>query len=165
MIRRLCRLIAVVACLVVVFGAADGQAIVRHSQLSCAPYDQLERQCRCRGSDGYLVAYGRRYCDRSLHATGWTPAGERWRDQTLVCLQRSLAREISRHGRCDCANVREIAWKSHVQCYTQAAASVCSLPLSDLLKIYAIIDSLDLLSPYGFSQMLAIMNVCAWGRH
>jgi len=61
---------------------------------------------------------------------------------------------------CDCQNARNIAWQTHVRCYTEASASVCRLPLSDLLKIYSIIDAPDLLSPYGFSQVLAIAKTC-----
>jgi hypothetical protein len=130
--------------------------------LSCDFYDQLDKQCGCREADQYFVSYGRRYCERFLNSTGWTAAGNKWRDRTLVCLQDTLARGIMRTngGACDCKRAKDIAWQTHVQCYTQSSASVCKLPVSDLARIYGIIDVWDLLSPYGISQFFSIAKAC-----
>jgi len=149
------------ACLLSAIGIANAQ-LRGQSQLSCAFYNRLEQQCNCNGTDGYFIAYGLRYCERFLKSTGWTPAGTKWRDQTLICLQQSLSPALPQgpSAACDCQNARNIAWQTHVRCYTEASASVCRLPLSDLLKIYSIIDAPDLLSPYGFSQVLAIAKTC-----
>ena len=151
----------VMACLLSAIGIANAQ-LRGQSQLSCAFYNRLEQQCNCNGTDGYFIAYGLRYCERFLKSTGWTPAGTKWRDQTLICLQQSLSPALPQgpSAACDCQNARNIAWQTHVRCYTEASASVCRLPLSDLLKIYSIIDAPDLLSPYGFSQVLAIAKTC-----
>jgi hypothetical protein len=137
------------------------------SNLSCDLYGRLEQQCNCKGTDNYLISYGRRYCDRFLNSTGWTAAGAKWRDQTLTCLQTSLIqalpRDVSRA--CDCGKIRDIAWQTHVRCYTQPSASVCQLPFSDLAKIYEIVDASDLFDPRGFSQALAIANACVRERN
>jgi hypothetical protein len=132
------------------------------SDLNCDFYDRMEAYCGCHGTDGYLISYGRRYCDRFLGSSGWTPAGARWRDETLICLQKSLARDFvhGSSGTCDCAKIRNIAWQTHIGCYTQPSASVCDLPLSDLTKIYGIIDAVDLLGPSGLSQAFAIASAC-----
>ena len=147
--------------------AADAQR-ARQPPLNCGLYDRMERQCKCNGTDDYFIKYGRRYCERFLKSTGWTPAGSKWRDHTLLCLQQSLARDL-RNGRtsgpCDCRNMRQIASATHVRCYTQASPSVCQLPLSDLLKIYQGVDAVDLLSPYGSSQVLSIVGACLLAGH
>jgi len=156
---------ALAACFLNASGVGNAQP-TRQSEMNCALYDRLDRQCGCKGTDEYFVSYGRRYCQRFLRSSGWTSAGTRWRDQTLVCLQQSLSRAMHQDAAhvCSCQNTRDIAWQSHVRCYTQASASVCRLPLSDLLKIYSIIDAADLLNPFGFSQVLAIANTCLTQR-
>ena len=131
-------------------------------QLSCELYDKLAERCTCKGSDDYLLGYGRKYCERFLHSTDWSAAGTKWRDSTLVCLQRSLLRALAhtRQRACDCEKIRNIAWQTHARCYTQPLTSVCRLPLSDLRKIYGIVDASDLLAPSGISQIFAIAGVC-----
>jgi hypothetical protein len=135
-------------------------------ELSCNLYNRLEHDCNCKGTDNYLIGYGRRYCDRFLNSTGWSDAGARWRDQTLICLQTSIARALLHRPKraCDCKKTRDIAWQSHVRCYTQPSASVCHLPFADLARIYRIIDARDLFDPGGFSQVLAVANACLQQR-
>jgi hypothetical protein len=159
------RVLLVAACTGIATLASCGILAARpfnKPSLSCGFYDRLDAYCGCRGADGYLIGYGRRYCDRFLNSSGWTPAGTKWRDETLICLQKSLARTVLQGppGACDCAKTRDIAWQTHISCYTQPSASVCDLPLSDLTRIYRIIDAADLLSPDGFSQALAIASIC-----
>jgi hypothetical protein len=131
------------------------------ARLSCAFYDQLSNSCKCGGKDDYLLSYGRKYCDKFLNSTGWSPAGALWRDRTLVCLQKSLAQKLPRStGGCDCSKIKEVAFETHIQCYTQASASICRLPSSDIAKIYGIIDATDLFSSSGIKQMISIANIC-----
>jgi hypothetical protein len=139
---------------------------VRQPRLGCDLYNQIDRHCNCRGADGYFISYGRRYCERFLTSTGWTPAGVIWRNNTMVCLQQSLRRALVRRpsGTCDCDSARAIAAQTHVSCYTQASVSVCRLPLSDLVKIYSTIDIIDAFAPYGLSQMIAIAGTCIQQR-
>jgi hypothetical protein len=146
-------------------GAAE--AATSRPALSCGLYERLNRSCGCNGTDGYLTGFGLRYCNRFLNATGWTPAGARWRDQTLTCLQQALIRKLPRlpNGACDCEKLREAAWQTHVECYTQPSASFCELPLSDIRKIYDIIDLGDLLSHHGASQFFAIAGACMQRPH
>jgi hypothetical protein len=56
--------------------------------------------------------------------------------------------------------MKEFAFKTHVMCYSQDAASVCRLPSADWSKIIHIIDTPDLFDSYGAKQMLAIVSVC-----
>jgi hypothetical protein len=128
---------------------------------NCDFYNRLNRYCGCKETD-YFLGYGRRYCDRFQNATGWTPAGAKWRDRTLVCLQESLTQQIKRdlNGVCNCEKAKAIAWQTHVRCYTQSSASVCQLPIADVAKIYSIIDVADLLNPSGVAQFFAITGTC-----
>jgi hypothetical protein len=149
---------------ILLFDGAQGQDV---PQLSCGLYDRLAKRCGCNGSDDYFLSYGRKYCERFLHSTDWSAAGVKWRDNTLVCLQRSLRSALARtsRGACDCKKIRDIAWRTHTRCYTQPLASVCRLPLSDLRKIYGIIDASDLLAPSGISQIFTIAGICIQQRH
>jgi hypothetical protein len=136
------------------------------SSLNCDIYNQLDQHCRCEGEENYLIRYGRRYCERFLNATGWTPAGATWRDRTLMCLEDSLTQRLTRKppDACDCKAIKKIAVETHIRCYTQETASVCRLPFSDWRKIYQIIDARDLFDPEGLSQMMSIWGICA-GQH
>jgi hypothetical protein len=133
----------------------------------CGFYARVSRACGCRDSNNYFLKSGGRYCELFRNSTGWTPAGARWRDRTFVCLERALARGIARlpGGGCDCKSAEAIAWQTHVDCYTEASASVCRLPLSDITKIYRMIDAADLLSPLAIGQILAIAGRCALSAH
>jgi hypothetical protein len=143
-----------------------GQAEARFTRASspdCSLYAQLDRRCGCAGADEYLIDYGRKYCERFLRSTGWSAAGLRWRDRTLSCLKQELARELAGSPRaCDCGKIRAFAFDSHVRCYTAKPASVCALPLSDIRKIYQIIDAPDLVGPVGVKQMLGVALSCVW---
>ena len=143
------------------FGANVNAQPVNRSQLSCDIYDQLNRHSNCDGQDNYLLSYGRKYCYRFLSATDWTPRGSEWRNETLACLQNALIKNLAKTGAdCDCKCLKDFAFKTHVRCYTQQAASVCRLPISDLLTIYRIIDAVDLVGPAGLRQILGIIRIC-----
>jgi hypothetical protein len=145
--------------LVVGSGAAHPRAAFHHA---CDFYRQLDRRCGCK-PDTYFTSYGARYCERFMGAPGWSPAGERWRARTLACLKGELFRFVSHaHTGCDCAAVKDFAFASHGRCYTQAAASVCRLPLTDIAHIYALVDATDLIAPLGSGQALAITLSCVW---
>src|SRR5678815_3850223 len=70
----------------------DPNAIAGHEATF---YRCAEQTLRC-GPDGYLIGYGARYAERFYrHTRPWmSPAGKRWLDATLVCLQVSLRDRI-----------------------------------------------------------------------
>ena len=83
--------------------------------------------------------------------------------QSNACVPTKRAYRKSRENVadvCDCKRLKDFAFQTHVRCYTQQAASVCRLPISDLVTIYRIIDSVDLLDPYGLRQILGIIRIC-----
>jgi hypothetical protein len=58
--------------------------------------------------------------------------------------------------------MKQFAFQTHVECYTQPSASICDLALADYKKIYDIIDVADDLfrDPYGRKQMLDVLTIC-----
>jgi hypothetical protein len=128
---------------------------------ACDLYRALDRRCGC-GADAYFRGYGEKYCERFMRATNWSPAGLRWRNQTLVCLKNELRQFLARRQGCDCAAVKAFAFDSHARCYTRQPSSVCRLPLSDIAHIYALVDAGDLVAPLGSRQTLAITLACVW---
>ena len=143
-----------------------GQTLARAAP-QCGFYARVSQACGCKDSNNYFLRDGRRYCELFRKSAGWTPAGARWRDRTLVCLQRALARGIVRipGGRCDCKSAEAIAWQTHAECYTESSASVCRLPFSDIAMIYRLIDDADLFSPLVIGQVVAIAGRCVLTSH
>ena len=142
-----------VALVVTLTGAA--QAAPR----ACELYRQLERRCDC-PANNYFGSYGRKYCERFMLSAGWSPAGLRWRDRTAACLTAELTRFLPRARGCGCADVKAFAFESHARCYTAQPASACKLPLSDIARIYSLVDAADLFDPLGMRQTLAITFAC-----
>lgn len=139
------------------------------AELSCNVYPScFAKYCNCTGSpDEYLLQYGKRYCDRFLAATGWTAAGQKWRDRTLRCLQERIVPNLSITDpptQCDCKEMRGIAFKTHVECYVGDKAqpdSFCQLPTSDLNKIRTIVEPKDAFgSKEARQQFAAVAEVC-----
>jgi hypothetical protein len=136
------------------------------AHLSCAVYNTcFDKYCPCENTnDGYFIRYGKKYCDRFLGSTGWSAKGNSWRDKTLFCLQQRIAPKLSivANPTCDCKTMKQFAFQTHVECYTQPGASVCQLELSDYKKIYDIIDVTDDLfrDPYGRKQMRDVLSIC-----
>jgi hypothetical protein len=132
--------------------------------LDCSVYSRLDDVCKCPAETNYLRSFGLKYCERFRRSTGWTPAGATWRDLTLICLQKELARFAPDYVKtCDCRRLRDQAFASHSYCYTQHRASFCTLPQLDVDKIYGIVDSADLRSTTGLQQGLAIFWNCVTG--
>jgi len=129
---------------------------------ACDLYHALEKRCGCAGADNYFGGYGAKYCERFMQSTGWSPAGLRWRAQTLTCLQDALRRFVASGRGCNCAGVAAFAFDSHARCYTRSPSSVCRLPLADIAHIYALVDAADLVAPRGSRQTLAIALSCVW---
>ena len=77
------------------------------AHLSCAVYTTcFDKYCPCEATgDGYFIRYGKKYCDRFLASTGWSKKGNKWRNQTLLCLQESIVPKLSitEPPKCDCS--------------------------------------------------------------
>jgi hypothetical protein len=137
-----------------------------NAQLSCQVYNScFDKYCPCENTPyGYFIRYGKKYCNRFLASSGWSEKGNNWRNRTLLCLQERIVPNlpITEHPACDCRSMKDFAFKTHVECYTQPGASVCNLDLADYKKIYDIIDVRDDLfsDPYGRKQMRDVLAIC-----
>jgi hypothetical protein len=153
--------VATTVTLTVALFAAMLAAPAHSAPRACDLYRHLERRCHCSAADNYFGDYGRKYCERFMQASGWSAAGLRWRDRTLACLKGELNGFLSRaRGGCGCAEVKAFAFSSHARCYTKLPASACRLPLSDIARIYGLVDASDLLDPLGMRQTLTITFAC-----
>lgn len=135
------------------------------ANLSCGVYETCsEKYCPCEQTEhGYFIRYGKKYCERFLASSGWTEAYDNWRDKTLLCLQERIVPklDIIEFPVCDCKAMKEHAFKTHVECYTQPGSSICDLPVADYLTIYNIIDNEDILGDeYAKAQFKAVMDIC-----
>mgnify|MGYP001551069754 CR=1 FL=1 len=159
------QMIWIVSSMIILFVSQEARAqCANPSNTSCEVYNIcFNRYCPCSGSSNYFISYGRKYCDRFLNTGALSAVGRQWRDKTLRCLQETIIPKlpIDAPATCNCAQMKEFAFTSHVACYTQSAASVCKLPLSDWAEIVRIIDRADLFDSYGASQILEIIKVCA----
>lgn len=132
----------------------DPAAIPGHE----ATFYQCAEQTLACGPDGYLIGYGTRYAERFYRYTRpWmSPAGKRWIDATLVCLQDTLRERIDASTSCD--DVRTIAFDSHPECYVDSG--FCELPVTDWLAVVATIDGRDWLSRDAARQVAATAHAC-----
>lgn len=132
---------------------------------SCKVYDAcFAKYCPCDGNPNeYFKSYGEKYCSSFLANVNFSDAGKAWRDSTLRCLQEAIVPEldISDSPKCDCAKMKAFAFKSHVDCYTSAGASICDLGNGDLAEIAKTVDAKDLLDHEGWKQMLQVAGKCA----
>ena len=120
----------ITACALLTLSAMSTEAAAQcqsNAQLSCAVYNTcVDKYCPCENTnDGYFLRYGKKYCDRFLAGTGWSDRGKKWRDQTLLCLQEKIVPRLSivEHPTCDCRAMKQFAFETHVECYTQKGAS------------------------------------------
>ncbi|HVK76848.1 MAG TPA: hypothetical protein VM734_26160 [Kofleriaceae bacterium] len=123
-------------------------------------YRCAEETLAC-GPDGYLLGYGAKYAERFYRQTRpWmTPAGRRWIDATLICLQTTLRDRIDAATSCD--DVRAIAYDSHPECYVDHG--FCALPWVDWLAVVATVDGLDWLSRDAQRQVIVTAQACLHG--
>lgn len=132
----------------------DPNAIAGHEATF---YRCAEQTLQC-GPDGYLIGYGARYAERFYRQTRpWmSPAGKRWLDATLVCLQVALRERID--ATTSCGDVRTRAFDSHPECYVDSG--FCELPLSDWFAVAVTIDGRDWLSADAQRQLAATAHAC-----
>lgn len=146
------------------FAAAAHSQCRNDIEAGCSVYSQcFARYCHCAGDpDEYFERYGRRYCEKFLDQSGFSKEGKAWRDNTLRCLQEAIVPklDISNDPKCNCREMRSLAFRSHTTCYTQESSSICALQLPDLLEIQKVIDVSDTFSSDGWKQMREVSAIC-----
>ena len=134
-------------------------------QAQCGVYEScFAKYCPCAdGPTEYFKSYGAKYCRAFLANTALSEQGKKWRDSTLRCLQESIVPhlDISAQPKCDCAQMKQRAFDSHVACYTKQGASICELPAADVAQIGKTVEAKDLFDKQGWKQMHEVSKVCA----
>lgn len=118
---------------------------------TCEWYSQcVEKSLSC-GNQGYPLGYGYKYCKKFSAYTGFSAEGNKWRDQTLKCLQHELKLTVEltlRTNKNSCADVRTIAFRTHPDCYTREPHSVCYIKY-DMFKVLEITKDEMFTTEYG----------------
>lgn len=93
------------------------------------------------GGDGYYLGYGYKYCERITLVTRprLSPAGQAWIDEARRCLMEEIEAQVDDEH--SCSRTLEIAFDSHPGCY--AETGFCSLPWSDIWKVFTTVDPSD----------------------
>lgn len=127
---------------------------------TCGWYTECMEKAHPCGPKGYVMDFGYPYCLKFRDAKDLSPAGQAWRDKTMVCLQRSLVPMLGASGPSSqvCSEIDQTGFDSHVHCYT-STPSICSLPWSDLWKIVDIIGP-GFLDPQGWKQSAQAIRIC-----
>jgi hypothetical protein len=119
----------------------------------CLFYSQCIEEKKSCGPEGYAINYGQKYCLNFLENSELSEEGKKWRDITLMCLQKQLIPVYKEPQKYSCNQIQSIAFDSHVDCYTQVDSTICDLKFSDLYEISInIIEVKDLISWSGVKQ-------------
>lgn len=143
---------------------AHGQC-VNSATPTCEVYQScFAKYCPCASSpDEYFMSYGAKYCKAFLSNAQFSASGNKWRDSTLRCLQESIVPKLPKNvgDACNCGDMKQIAFESHVACYTTPGASICDLPTADINQIRSIVDLKDWFDAAGRKQMKEVSKICS----
>ena len=109
----------------------------------CEFYTCFENRRRC-GSSGYMLQYGRRYCNKfSEHYDKFTEAGKQW----LVCARQCLTNALTDSylsnvpAGYECDRVRSLAFRTNVDCYINCGfCDIWSTNKRALFRVYRLWD-------------------------
>jgi hypothetical protein len=119
---------------------------------ACEYYRCREASAHC-GSEGYLMNYAYRYCQRFrlVVEDQVSPEGQAWFRRVRRCLITAL--DAAEKGN-DCAVLEEVGFGSHPECYLETG--FCDLPLSDWALVFNSVDPSDL----RFRELLTTGSGC-----
>ena len=107
---------------------------------ACGYYRCREARAGC-GSDGYLLGYVGRYCDRFATVTEprVSHAAAAWLGRVRTCLVDYLAEEVPEDASCE--EIHRMGTDSHTGCYLESG--FCELSIGDWFAIVHTIDPGD----------------------
>lgn len=128
-------------------------ALENNSCGQCSYYNCLESQANC-GEDGYLLNFVGKYCNRFSQVTypRLSEFGKVWMNTVRECLIYNLDSNYYEGESCESIEARGI--EDHIACYTNSG--ICSLPVSDWIKIASTIKPSEL----PLVQAISIGNKC-----
>jgi hypothetical protein len=137
---------------------------------TCEYYSCVEDERISCGAEGYPIGYGVNYCEKlsalefhpartSLGALTFPGDGNVWRDEVRTCLQEEMEDYFAKTNEVTCEGLREFAFNSHPNCYTQSP-SFCELTVESILKVGLTIAPKDLLTSESLSQVATTAMIC-----
>ncbi|KAI1728648.1 stanniocalcin family domain-containing protein [Ditylenchus destructor] len=128
----------------------------------CFAYKCFEKTAHC-GPNGYLLAYGTKYCQR-FHEPDvydrFDEDGKAFINSTASCLINKMEQYIQKHSEklIDCNDLTAEAFRSHVDCYLQCDfCHVCKTNKAALFHAYDLTDFFDKLA---LEQVWSIISKC-----
>lgn len=123
----------------------------------------IEKVHSCKdGPDDYAIGFAKKYC-LEFNKAKFSPVGEVWRDETMVCLQRALVPLLDQEN-VSCRGIRKIGFESHVPCYTDVEPSFCDLSSKDLRRVRHILQKPELLNRETINAGIRIGKICLQRR-
>jgi hypothetical protein len=114
-------------------GSAQASTLAASRLGHCDYYDRLSASMHC-STDGYLVAFGARYCKKfAFESSRFSRAGNEIVVAIRLCLQKKL--ESAEH--LGCANVGTIGFESHADCYAQGG--FCEMDFADRAALASVV--------------------------
>ena len=113
------------------------------------------------GDAGYPLGWGGKYARKymvEVHPE-LSEDGRAFLEGVLVCLQETLRDGLAPDATCE--DVADLGFASHVPCYR--AHAFCSIPLTDMARIWAAIDEADRGLPAQEAAMATIRDDCLDG--
>ncbi|KAE9552024.1 hypothetical protein FO519_004787 [Halicephalobus sp. NKZ332] len=129
---------------------------------NCNFYQCYENKMKC-GSNGYLIAYGKKYCDRfNSTLSRFDPAGKQWVSCVRQCLINFLKPSCNTYPnnafKDSCDKLKDAAFKSHVKCYTDCG--FCNICKTNKLALIATYQFSDFFFSIAWKQVEDTMKHC-----
>jgi hypothetical protein len=135
--------------------------------------DAAQGQLGCnKQGNNYFHDYGRKYCNKFVDVTyaNLSARGQRWMNETLVCLQDALKRGCALNRCNSCSALARWAFDSHPACYVGRdpisnrndpnRTSICTLNPSDAYNISTTPTAEDLFTWNSGRQVAQVAGLC-----
>ena len=138
----------------------DDDCVRKANQGDCDFYTCFENRRNC-GSKGYMLAYGRKYCNKfGEDYDNFTEQGQQWIDCTRQCLTGALrssyrANTLAGQG---CHDVKVLAFHTHVDCYVNCG--FCNIWSTNKAALFGVYSVKDFLQWQAIAQVTSVGNQC-----
>uniref|UniRef100_A0A914VCW9 Uncharacterized protein n=1 Tax=Plectus sambesii TaxID=2011161 RepID=A0A914VCW9_9BILA len=115
------------------------------------------------GKQGYLIGYGKKYCDRfSANLHRFTSAGIKWVSCVRQCLIDSLTPHYDLYpyseSHSTCGALEQAAFETHVDCYINCG--FCNICIDNKWALWKSYDIGDFVSLIAWEQVRQVAQKC-----
>lgn len=137
------------------------------SETECSFYDCFEEKKSC-GSTGYALGYVKPYCEKFQQQCRLDYDNEnvkKWLLGTRYCLQEQMLPILDKIEEYSCSQIKTRGFDSHSYCYIEGAkerkgVGFCDIGVNNIAALGLCIESGDLFSFNGLSQVTSVMTRC-----